>query len=967
MRRTALLFAALALSSLVASSAVASDHYVDGTNGSDNNGGTSWEDAWKTISHALEVTAGTGNAASPTIIQIAPGVYSPSTNGERFSLRVGSYVSLKGTGMRATILDGGECDSPLFTGTYVHVESLNLEALAIRQFTKTLNNGTGGTFAFDECWFSHNSGRPLFFFEGFVDAAFSDCQFTDNDGVFWCNLVGDCEISFQNCLLADNSGLGLIAALTSAVNIDSCTLVNNSGGIGGIDSGIKIKNSTVWGTPLDEDAAVIYSCAEGGWDGEGNISGDPLFVTGPLGDYYLSHSDAEGQQSPCVDAGRGYASVYGLDDYTTCTDHRPDAGIVDIGYHYPILVASSCSSPRYVNAGEIPVEYQAGAMHGLDHVELWYQYEGRDWADSGLRGYSKTGKLTFAPPEGDGEYGFAVVAEDVEDNRSELPDEARARTVYDTGPPTSSASSEPYSTRSTVQVSYSASDTTSGVAWVSLWYRAKWRGWTDTGLRSGASVGSFAFRAEREGEYKFATLARDRASNTELFPVEADCVVLVDTVAPASFCVSPEAARSFPITVLYRATDETSGVSSIELWYRRGGGPWTFSGLMKTELKSPTGSFGFWPEDELNGTYEFATVARDRVSNIEALPVEPDDVTIFDTAPPQSSCSCQPTATGFPISVDYSASDELSGVASVELWYSFDGADWVFSGLSNQAAEGEFNFFPYAQAEGTYYFAAVAEDGAGNNEALPEVADCLCLVRFLEPRIEVSPDGVDFGEVLVGKSASERVVIHNAGEAELEVRRVSMQGDGFSVSLGTPLPRDLAPGAELAFDVSFTPHEARQYSGTLTVESNDPDRPTVGLPLIGSGREPRGLVLSLRTDAESYQSGDMITIFAGALNEGDELVCDLYFALAYDYQGTEESFWFAVGEGWQQNLAPWLPEIVIPGGLDIEVPAFELPIPSQAPDIAASGEYTLLLAGFEPGTFDYVSPLAQTTFELISR
>jgi len=33
---------------------------------------------------------------------------------------------------------------------------------------------------------------------------------------------------------------------------------------------------------------VENSCIEGGWDGEGNFDADPLFVSGPLGDYYLA-------------------------------------------------------------------------------------------------------------------------------------------------------------------------------------------------------------------------------------------------------------------------------------------------------------------------------------------------------------------------------------------------------------------------------------------------------------------------------------------------------------------------------------------------------------------------------------------------------------------------------------------------------------------------------------------------------
>jgi len=76
----------------------------------------------------------------------------------------------------------------------------------------------------------------------------------------------------------------------------------------------------------------------GGWDGDGNIDEAPLFVTGPLGDYYLSQTAAgQDEDSPCVNAGSDTAENLGLDTRTTRTDQAPDTGIVDMGYHYPIV------------------------------------------------------------------------------------------------------------------------------------------------------------------------------------------------------------------------------------------------------------------------------------------------------------------------------------------------------------------------------------------------------------------------------------------------------------------------------------------------------------------------------------------------------------------------------------------------------------------------------------------------------
>ena len=72
--------------------------------------------------------------------------------------------------------------------------------------------------------------------------------------------------------------------------------------------------------------------------GDGLLSGNPLFVSGPLGSYYLSQVAAgQAQTSPCVDAGSDAAGVLGLSKATTATDGQPDTRHVDMGYHYPIL------------------------------------------------------------------------------------------------------------------------------------------------------------------------------------------------------------------------------------------------------------------------------------------------------------------------------------------------------------------------------------------------------------------------------------------------------------------------------------------------------------------------------------------------------------------------------------------------------------------------------------------------------
>jgi hypothetical protein len=71
------------------------------------------------------------------------------------------------------------------------------------------------------------------------------------------------------------------------------------------------------------------------------LSEDPLFVTGPRGDYYLSQiASGQPENSPCLDAGDTLLATAPLNldsllhAWTTRTDTLPDAGILDIGLHY---------------------------------------------------------------------------------------------------------------------------------------------------------------------------------------------------------------------------------------------------------------------------------------------------------------------------------------------------------------------------------------------------------------------------------------------------------------------------------------------------------------------------------------------------------------------------------------------------------------------------------------------------------
>ena len=161
--------------------------------------------------------------------------------------------------------------------------------------------------------------------------------------------------TITNCLITDNVAFecgGGISCTDSLVLITNCTLAANSAVNGAAlacdsylqldPSYVEISDCIFWNGSLqvwNKDASkiiVAYSDVQGGWIGAGNIDKNPLFVSGPLHDYYLSQKSAgQPTESLCVDTGSDTAANLDLDQLTTRNDSEYDTGMVDMGYHSP--------------------------------------------------------------------------------------------------------------------------------------------------------------------------------------------------------------------------------------------------------------------------------------------------------------------------------------------------------------------------------------------------------------------------------------------------------------------------------------------------------------------------------------------------------------------------------------------------------------------------------------------------------
>ncbi|MBI1944391.1 MAG: choice-of-anchor D domain-containing protein [Deltaproteobacteria bacterium] len=161
---------------------------------------------------------------------------------------------------------------------------------------------------------------------------------------------------------------------------------------------------------------------------------------------------------------------------------------------------------------------------------------------------------------------------------------------------------------------------------------------------------------------------------------------------------------------------------------------------------------------------------------------------------------------------------------------------------------GSINFLPYAALDVEYRPGALTglTDTAQliietDDPDLPAVTVPLS-GRSVQPIVEVAPETIDFGPVLVGTTPSptRTFTVRNIGPlGDLVVTDVSVPGQtAFVRALSQPLPavlRQSITGDALTVTLTFTPTTASFLTSTLNVATNDHARPVVTVAVGGGG------------------------------------------------------------------------------------------------------------------------------------
>lgn len=101
-------------------------------------------------------------------------------------------------------------------------------------------------------------------------------------------------------------------------------------------------------------------------------------------------------------------------------------------------------------------------------------------------------------------------------------------------------------------------------------------------------------------------------------------------------------------------------------------------------------------------------------------------------------------------------------------------------------------------------------------------------------QLSLSSGSLSFGNVVVGSSSDQTILVRNTGTANLTINQATVTGNGFSIS-GLSLPFNLASGANTSFDAVFAPLGTGTASGSIALVSTATNSPSdISLSCLGS-------------------------------------------------------------------------------------------------------------------------------------
>ena len=332
----------------------------------------------------------------------------------------------------------------------------------------------------------------------------------------------------------------------------------------------------------------------------------------------------------------------------------------------------------------------------------------------------------------DGSYTARIAAIDEPNLEGQTQDVALIRD--DTAPSASVSGLNTWYANSAFTVSWSGTDSQSGVACYDVQYRKDGGGWNL--WQSCTAAVNASFTPSGAGVYEFEARAKDNVDNWETFSNSAEVSTTVDTTPPTTSVAALNTyygPTTIPLT--WSGTDNTqSGIATYTVKVRKDAGAWT------EWIPSTSSTSGSYPHSGA-GVYYFEVCARDNVGNAETCSGTSEANTTVELIGPVSTISAlNPYFGPGTFNVSWSGTD-TQGVSCYDVQYQKDGGGWnawlTCTGLTTSA-------FTHSGA-GVYEFEARGKDTIENWETFINAAEQTTTVELTPPTTSMTALNAYYG------------------------------------------------------------------------------------------------------------------------------------------------------------------------------------------------------------------------------
>gem|GEM_PF-1247018 len=136
---------------------------------------------------------------------------------------------------------------------------------------------------------------------------------------------------------------------------------------------------------------------------------------------------------------------------------------------------------------------------------------------------------------------------------------------------------------------------------------------------------------------------------------------------------------------------------------------------------------------------------------------------------------------------------------------------------------------------------------AGGLKSTKEISFTYALAFMPKPMISASPISLEFGNINLSSSSTQKITLSSIGNKDLVIGRITLSGtnqEEFSISYDGCSGQTISPSGDCSIDVLFSPTSLGEKSALLSISSNSINFPTLILPLRGRG----AVVLNISVD-----------------------------------------------------------------------------------------------------------------------